>query len=252
VTQSSSPNRGSYDPDYYARMYRTNRFTCPARKWAERERNLLDLVRPHPEMSLLDLGCARGDATLLFAPLVGRVIGLDGEPLAIDLAWRRARDAGMQNVEFLLADARSFPDIPDASIDCAGAFDFLEHVEDGVVAGMLSEVRRVLAPGGRFVAYTPNREHWVEALKARNLILRQQPDHIAVRTPGQIRRLLIAGGFRVTRLFYPAAPYPLYRPIDVALKAVPVIGIPFRFRICLEATPRGRGLRPGPGAAAGI
>lgn len=235
MAHSTSPNREVYDPAYYARMYARNWFTCPERKWREREENLLTLVEPRGTETLLDLGCARGDASFFFAPRVARVIGLDGEPLAIALAQERARDLGVTNVTFLQADAGHFPEIPDASIDVAGAFDFLEHVTDETLVRMLCEVRRVLKPGGRFVAYTPNREHWVERLKARNWILRQQPDHIAVRRPRQIVRFLEDAGFRVETLFYPASPYPLYRVVDLALKNLPGIGRPFRFRICLRA-----------------
>jgi ubiquinone/menaquinone biosynthesis C-methylase UbiE len=239
MTHSTSPNRDVYDPAYYARMYARNWFTCPDRKWREREQNLLDLVEPRGTETLLDLGCARGDATFFFAPRVGRVIGLDGEPLAISLAQERARDLGVENVTFLQADAGRFPEVPDASVDVAGAFDFLEHVTDETLARMLSEVRRVLKPGGRFVAYTPNREHLVERLKAHNFILRQQPDHIAVRRPREILRFLERAGLTVDKLFYPASPYPLYRVVDLALKDLPGIGKPFRFRICLRA------IRPG-------
>jgi SAM-dependent methyltransferase len=235
MTESTSPNRAVYDPAYYARMYETNWFTCPARKWREREENLLALVEPRGGETLLDLGCARGDASFFFAPHVGRVIGLDGEPLAIEIARERARAQGMGNVRFLVADAARFAEIPDAAIDVAGAFDFLEHVTDQTLRGMLAEVRRVLKPGGRFVAYTPNREHLVERLKARNFLLKQQPDHIAVRTPRQILAFLEEAGLAVERVFYPASPYPLYRYVDLALKNLPGLGRPFRFRICLRA-----------------
>ncbi len=240
MTKSSSPNRDVYDPAYYAQMYRYHWFTCPGRKWKEREENLIDLVRPAGTETLLELGSARGDTTFFFAPRVKRVIGLDGEPLAIDLARRRAQELGLGNVEFVLADAAAFPQIPDASIDVATAFDFLEHVTDRTLERMLAEVRRVLKPAGRFVAYTPNREHIVERLKARNVILKQQPDHIAVRTPGRILDFLERAGFRIERIFYPASPYPLYRYLDLALKGLPFLGRPFRFRICLSAVASAR------------
>ncbi len=235
MTKSSSPNRDVYDPEYYAQMYHHHWFTCPDRKWREREENLLDLVRPTGTETLLELGSARGDTSFFFAPRVAKVIGLDGEPLAIDLARRRAQELGHSNVEFVLADAGDFPQIPDASIDVAAAFDFLEHVTDATLTRMLAEVRRVLKPGGRFVGYTPNREHVVERLKAGNVILKQQPDHIAVRTPRQILRFLDEAGLSLERIFYPASPYPIYRYLDLALKGIPLLGRPFRFRICLSA-----------------
>jgi len=237
MTESTSPNRDAYDPAYYAQMYHRHWFTCPDRKWREREENLVELVAPRGTETLLDLGCARGDASFFFAPKVARVIGLDGEPLAISLARERAREFRVSNISFLQADAGHFPEIPDASVDVAGAFDFLEHVTDETLARMLTEVRRVLKPGGRFVAYTPNREHLVERLKAHNFILRQQPDHIAVRRPREIVRLLEKARLRVERIFYPASPYPVYRAVDLAMKNLPWIGRPFRFRICLRAVP---------------
>jgi ubiquinone/menaquinone biosynthesis C-methylase UbiE len=233
--ESRSPNRSVYDPAYFGRMYETNRFTCLPRKWREREENLLELVRPTGSETLLDLGCARGDSSFFFAPHVARVIGLDGEPLALELARQRAAQRNLGNVEFVLADAGRFPEIPSESIDVAAAFDFLEHVTDETLRGMLAEVRRVLKPGGRFVAYTPNREHVVERLKARNVVLKQQPDHIAVRRPREVVRFLEEAGLRVERLFYPASPYPLYRYVDLLLKGIPLLGRPFRFRICVEA-----------------
>jgi ubiquinone/menaquinone biosynthesis C-methylase UbiE len=235
MTESTSPNRDAYDPAYYAQMYHRHWFTCPDRKWRERDENLLELVQPRGTETLLDVGCARGDASFFFAPRVGHVIGLDGEPLAISLARQRAREQGVANVTFLQADAGRFPEIADASVDVAGAFDFLEHITDDTLARMLPEVRRVLKLGGRFVAYTPNREHLVERLKARNIILRQQPDHIAVRRPREIVRFLEEARFRVERIFYPASPYPVYRAVDLAMKNLPWIGRPFRFRICLRA-----------------
>jgi len=235
MTQSTSPNREAYDPAYYEQMYHHHWFTCPDRKWKERLDNLVDLVRPTGTETVLELGSARGDTTFFFAPKVARIIGLDGEPLAIDIARRRASELKLTNVEFLLADAASFPQIPDASIDVAGAFDFLEHITDNTLTSMLTEVRRVLKPGGRFVAYTPNREHIVERLKAHNFILKQQADHIAVRTPTEILGFLDRGGLHVQRVFYPASPYPLYRTIDLTFKGLPWIGRAFRFRVCLVA-----------------
>src|SRR5262249_35841248 len=58
MTESTSPNRDAYDPAYYAQMYHRHWFTCPQRKWREREENLLALVEPRGTETLLDLGCA--------------------------------------------------------------------------------------------------------------------------------------------------------------------------------------------------
>jgi hypothetical protein len=93
----------------------------------------------------------------------------------------------------------------------------------------------VLKPGGTFVAYTPNREHYVERLKAANVVLKQFPEHIAVRRPREIRRLLEEEGWRIRSLRYSAAPFPVVRWIERALVPLPFLGRLFRYRILVEA-----------------
>ena len=119
----------------------------------------------------------------------------------------------------------------------AGAFDLLEHVDDATVRAMLRSLRRVLKPGGFLAAYTPNREHYVERLKAHGIVLKQFPEHIAVRRPKEIRRLLEEEGWRVLELTYSTAPFPGVRWIEKLLAPVPGIGRLFRYRILLRAQP---------------
>jgi SAM-dependent methyltransferase len=186
---------------------------------------------------VLDLGSALGDVCFLLAPLVKEAIGVDASPRAIELAEKRRRERGLGNVRFVRADVAELDGIADSSIDVAGAFDLIEHVDDVTVRRMLTSLRRVLKPGGVFVAYTPNREHYVERLKARDLVLKQFPEHIAVRRPREIRRLIEREGWRVGPMRYSPAPFPVVRWIERALAPVPFLGRPFRYRILVEAVP---------------
>jgi SAM-dependent methyltransferase len=228
-----------YPDEYFDRLHRVTRFAAPERKWAERDRDILSLARPSPDQTVLDLGSALGDVCFLLAPRVKEAIGLDASPRALELARARARERGLRNVRFLEGDVADLASIPEASIDVAGAFDLLEHVDDDTVRRMLRSLARVLKPGGRFVAYTPNREHYVERLKARGILLKQFPEHIAVRRPREIRRLVEEEGWRVRSVRYSPAPFPGVRWVERVLWRLPWVGPLFRYRILLEAEPAG-------------
>ncbi|UCH36063.1 MAG: class I SAM-dependent methyltransferase, partial [Armatimonadota bacterium] len=49
-------------------------------------------------------------------------------------------------------------DLPSAAFDCVLLFEVVEHLKDEHLAGMLTEVARVLRPGGTLVVTTPNDE----------------------------------------------------------------------------------------------
>ena len=231
-----------YPDEYFDQLHRVTPFAAPQRKWAERDRDILSLARPSPDQTVLDLGSALGDVCFLLAPRVKEAIGLDASPRALELAQARARERGLRNVRFIPGDVADLSAIPEDSIDVAGAFDLLEHVDDDTVRRMLRTLARVLKPGGRFVAYTPNREHYVERFKARGILLKQFPEHIAVRRPREIRRLLEKEGWRVRSLRYSPAPFPGVRWLERVLWRLPVVGSLFRYRILLEAEP---GVRSG-------
>jgi cyclopropane fatty-acyl-phospholipid synthase-like methyltransferase len=224
-----------YPDEYFEQLHRVTKFAAPERKWQERDRDILALARPAPDKTVLDLGSALGDVCFLLAPHVKEAIGVDASPRAIELADARRRERGFANVRFVESDVADLTELAPSSVDVAGAFDLLEHVDDDTVRRMLSALRRVLKPGGVFVAYTPNREHYVERLKAANLILKQFPEHIAVRRPREIRRLLEDAGWRVRSMRFSTAPFPGFRWIERALEPAPLVGRLFRYRILVEA-----------------
>jgi SAM-dependent methyltransferase len=62
-------------------------------------------AEPLATMSVLDVGTGAGRLALALAPHCRRVVGIDHEPSQIDEARRRAAEAGLDNVEFVVADA---------------------------------------------------------------------------------------------------------------------------------------------------
>jgi SAM-dependent methyltransferase len=226
-----------YPDAYYDGLHRVTAFAAPPRKWRERDRDILMLSEPTPEKAFLDLGSARGDVCFLLAPRVREAIGVDASPRAIEIAEAERARRGLANVRFVLGDVAGLEAIADHSIDVAGAFDLLEHVDDATVRQMLRALPRVLRPGGVLAAYTPNREHYVERLKAHDFLLRQFPEHIAVRRPAEIRRLLEAEGWTLLAMTYSPAPFPVVHWIEKLLWRLPVLGRLFRYRILLRAAP---------------
>ena len=232
-----------YPDEYFEGLHRVTPFAAPERKWRERDRDILRLTlgglsSPATESIVLDLGSARGDVCFLLAPHVKQAIGIDASPKALEIAESERVARGLANVRFVPGDVATLEKVADASIDVAGAFDLLEHVDDETVRQMLRALRRKLKAGGAFVAYTPNREHYVERLKAHDFLLTQFPEHIAVRRPAEIERLLTEEGWRLVELAYSTAPFPGVRWVEKFLSRVPGIGRLFRYRILLKARPR--------------
>jgi ubiquinone/menaquinone biosynthesis C-methylase UbiE len=125
-------------------------------------RQRFELTMPHirPDaQSLLDVGCGNGANTALFAQSLARVAGVDVEPERLQAARDYAREHGLDNVEYAITDGRSIS-YPDSSFDHVTCFDVLEHVEDEQQT--LSEIARVLRPGGVLSISVPNKWYLME------------------------------------------------------------------------------------------
>ena len=110
----------------------------------------LALVRPAlsgPSRTLVDVGCDTGAFMGLVAErLAVRAIGVDVSSQAVAAAQRAGRDVRVGTLEAQRLDA--------GSVDVVTAFDVVEHVAEP--GELLSEARRVLKPGGLFVAEVPH------------------------------------------------------------------------------------------------
>jgi demethylmenaquinone methyltransferase/2-methoxy-6-polyprenyl-1,4-benzoquinol methylase len=147
------------------------------RRW---KRRLIDLARLRPEDRVLDLACGTGDLLFAAAPRVRYAVGLDLTHRMLQLADRRAAKArptradpaivahpssldpeiagrpfaGRRNVAFVTGDMLALP-LAGARFDVITTGYGLRNVPDLAVA--LSEMHRVLAPGGRLLSLDFNR-----------------------------------------------------------------------------------------------
>jgi N-acetylglutamate synthase-like GNAT family acetyltransferase/SAM-dependent methyltransferase len=108
------------------------------------------LIELKPGETVLDLGSGGGIDVLLSARRVGptgKAYGLDLTPDMISLARRNAREAGVDNAEFIRGEIENIPLAP-ASVDVVISNCVINLSHDK--AKVLREAYRVLRPGGRF------------------------------------------------------------------------------------------------------
>ncbi len=117
-----------------------------------------DLERAHlirlglPASSVVvDVGCGPGLLSRRLAQLFpnGKVIGVDADSSLLDEARNATEQAGLSNVSFVRAWANQMP-LAEATADLAYARFLLQHTANPVE--ILSEMRRVVVPGGLVVA----------------------------------------------------------------------------------------------------
>ena len=135
---------------------------------------LTDLVgarlRPVPGHRILDVGCGTGrSAARISTAYAVHVTGVTVSAYQVDVA-RRSPPGPAGSTEFVLADAAARLPYPDGSFDAAYALESLLHVSDH--AAVLSQITRVLRPGGRVVLA--------------DACLRGQPDEAALAVIGQM------------------------------------------------------------------
>jgi SAM-dependent methyltransferase len=155
-----------------------------------------------PSTHLLDLGAGAGVVPQMnFRGLAGRVVGVDpDERVHSNPHLDEARTGVGERIPY-----------PDRAFDLVIADNVLEHLEQP--KRVFGEVRRVLKPGGVFLAKTPNRLHyvpivatltptsfsrWFNALRGRNEEDTFRTFYRA-NTRSTVRRLAQQAGFRSFR-----------------------------------------------------
>lgn len=105
-----------------------------------RDRNLSGL-------DVVEVGCGRGGGARLAAETLGAasVLGVDLSPRNVSLA--RILHAGVPRLQFRIGEAEQLP-LPDASADVVVNVESSHHYSS--FSRFVSEVRRILRPGGTF------------------------------------------------------------------------------------------------------
>lgn len=103
---------------------------------------------------VLDFGCGTGYGTARLGDHCAKIVGIDISGEAIEHAVGKYRRDNLTFLKIAPVEERPLP-FHDESFDVVLSFQVIEHVRD--VTAYLTEIRRVLRPGGLLVVATPDR-----------------------------------------------------------------------------------------------
>jgi ubiquinone/menaquinone biosynthesis methyltransferase len=118
------------------------------RRWKQR---LVSLAPVDADTRVLDLACGTGDITYAMQARGARSVGLDITPRMVEIARRKRQSSGAQ---FLVGDMMALP-FGDGVFDVVTTGYGIRNVP--VIAQALTEIRRVLRPGGLLLSLDFNR-----------------------------------------------------------------------------------------------
>src|SRR4051794_11321990 len=141
-----------------------------------------------PADHALDLGI--GDARVATLIQTTRLVGADVSRVALDRARTRLPDA-----ELVLLEPDEQLPFADNAFDLVTCIETLEHIRDVQLA--LSEMRRVLRPGGRLALTTPAAGRWRILFRG---LEHPFPPHTRASPRRSLRTTLEAMGFHILEL----------------------------------------------------
>jgi len=185
---------------------------------------MLDLAGVGTGQRVLDVAAGAGEQTMTIARRVGpggSVLATDISPRILELAADEARRAGLANVATRAMDGERL-DLPDGSFDAVVSRVGLIYFPDQQRA--LSEMRRVLVPGGRVAAIvysTPDRNAFfslpVSVIRRRANLgppLPGQPGPFSLGGPGVLAAAYERAGFSDVRAEVVSSPLHLPSAAD--------------------------------------
>jgi ubiquinone/menaquinone biosynthesis C-methylase UbiE len=144
------------------------------------------------EDNVLDVACGGGLVVCAFAAVARHATGIDLTPAMLERARTLAREKGLANVSWDQGDVRALP-YPDASFSLVVTRFSFHHFLDPL--GVLREMARVCAPGGRVVVIDV--EASADATKAAEFNRMERlrdPSHVRALPGDELQALFPAAG----------------------------------------------------------
>jgi ubiquinone/menaquinone biosynthesis C-methylase UbiE len=155
-------------------------------------RMIIEAAKPEPHHKLLDVACGGGIVVCAFAPHVKHATGIDMTPAMLDRARQHAADTGVANVNWDRGDVMSLP-YADGAFDIVVTRFSMHHFPDPL--GVLREMVRVCAPGGRVVVVDMYAsEEPAKAAEWNRLEKLRDPSHVRCLTLPELQALFGQAG----------------------------------------------------------
>jgi len=153
---------------------------------------IVDAASPGPGDTVLDVACGGGLVARAFAPHVRHATGIDVTPAMLDTARKAAVENGLPNVTWDQGDVTTLP-YPDGAFTIVATRFSFHHFLDPL--GVLKEMARVCAPGGRIVvADSCPSEDKAKAAAFNKLELLRDPSHTRALPLTEMMGLFAAAG----------------------------------------------------------
>jgi ubiquinone/menaquinone biosynthesis C-methylase UbiE len=195
--------------DYYEQLWERLPDKLDPPDYELRRSFALDGVEPGDRV--LDLGCGEGAFTQTLDDAASSVVGVDVARAALERARRRH-----PKLDFRLARIAEPLPFDDCVFDLVWASEVIEHVAD--TAAWLSELRRVLRPGGRLLLTTPNHPRAALLLHGIERFAEPLGDHLHLYTARALTTTLSEFGFEHVQIRRAGGP-PLFRRMLLARAA---------------------------------
>jgi SAM-dependent methyltransferase len=172
--------------------------TSPHVNEPEPVRRFLAAVAPRGDECALDVACGPGLLAKTFAPHVREFVGIDLTPAMIEKATAIAREAGLSNTRFEVADALRLPFEANA-LDLVLTRLALHHMPDPRAA--VGEMARVLCPGGRLGVFDMTTSEITEVSAYHNVVERlRDPSHTRALPLSELVQILGLAGLQVDKV----------------------------------------------------
>jgi ubiquinone/menaquinone biosynthesis C-methylase UbiE len=151
-----------------------------------------------PDDTVLDVGSGGGLVVCAFAAVVRHATGIDLTPAMLEHARILADQKGLTNVSWQQGDVLPLP-YPDASFTIVTARFTFHHFPDPL--GVLKEMRRVCAPGGRVVVVdTDASSDPVKAAEFNRMEKLRDPSHVRAMPATELKALYSSAGLPEPRM----------------------------------------------------
>jgi ubiquinone/menaquinone biosynthesis C-methylase UbiE len=112
-------------------------------------------------MKCLDMGCGFGDTTFLMSKLVGhdgKVLGMDVNPECIEMAKRKLKASGINNIEFAVGNAYD-TGLKESSFDLIFSRFLFQHLKD--CNAVIEEMSRIVLESGTICTEELDHGLWI-------------------------------------------------------------------------------------------